>query len=75
MWESLKKKKNTDSDQTLYSVSSAELAQKVVKVEFGQICLNEEFVGEFLQSSGYQFTCTYMQNNTNTMLYLLTFHA
>ena len=32
-----KKKKNTDPDQMLCSVSSAELAQKVVKVKFGQI--------------------------------------
>ena len=57
----------------LYSVSSAELAQKVVKVKFGQIHLNEIFVGEFLQSLGYRFACSYMQNKTNTILYLLTF--
>ena len=44
-----KKQNNTDTDQTLYSVSSAELAQKVVKVKFGQIHLNEvRFVGENL---------------------------
>ena len=30
-----KNKKKTDPDQTLYSVSSAELAQKVVKFKFG----------------------------------------
>ena len=53
-------KSNTDPDKTLYSVSSAELAQKVVKVKFGQIHLNEVFVGEFLQSLGYRFTCSYM---------------
>ena len=73
-----KKKKNNkkkQTDQTLYSVSYAELAQKVVKVKFGQIHLNEVFVGEFLQSLGYRFTCSYMQNKTNTMLYILTFHA
>ena len=69
------KKKKTDPDQTLYSVSSAELAQKVVKVKFGQIHLNEVFMGEFLQSLSYLFACSYMQNKTNTMLYLLTFHA
>ena len=39
-----KKKKNTDPDQILYSVSSAELAPKVVKVKFEQIHLNEVFV-------------------------------
>ena len=70
-----KKKKDTDSDQTLYSVLSAELPQNVVKVKFGQIHLNEVFVGEFLQSLDYRFTCSYMQNKTNTMLYILTFHA
>ena len=45
-----KKQQNNKSqtDQTLYSVSSAELAQKVVKVKFGQIHLNEVFVEEFL---------------------------
>ena len=48
-----KKKKKNQTDQMLYSVSSAELAQKVVKVKFGQICLNEVFVGEFLQLLGY----------------------
>ena len=69
------KKQNTDPDQTLYSVSSAELAQKVVKVKFGQIHLNEGFVEEFLHSLGYRFTCSYMQNKPNTMLYILTFHA
>ena len=42
-----KKKNKKQTDQTLYSVSSAELAQKVVKVKFGQIHLNEVFVGEF----------------------------
>ena len=42
-----KKKKKSDPDQMLYSVSSAELAQKVVKVKLGQIHLNEVFVGEF----------------------------
>ena len=68
----MKKKKKI---QTLYSVSSAELAQKVVKVKFGQIHLNEAFVGEFLQSLGYRFTSSYMQNKNNTMLYILTFHA
>ena len=52
------KKKKTDPDQTLYSVSSAELAQKVVKFKFGQIHLNEVFVGEFLQSLGYRFACS-----------------
>ena len=60
------------------SVSSAELAQKEVKVKFGQIQihLNEVFVGEFLQSLGYRLACSkYMQNKTNTMLYILTFHA
>ena len=31
----------------LYSVSSAELAQKVIKVKLGQIHLNKVFVGEF----------------------------
>ena len=85
MWESFgfvcnsmqkkKKKKDTDSDQTLYSVSSAELPQNAVKIKFGQIHLNEVFVGEILQSLGYRFTCSYMQNKTNTMLYSLTFHA
>ena len=53
-----KTKKKTDPDQTLYSVSSAELAQKVVKFKFGQIHLNEVFVGEFLQSLGYRFACS-----------------
>ena len=53
-----KKKKKTDPDQTLYSVSSAELAQKVVQFKFGQIHLNEVFVGEFLQSLGYRFACS-----------------
>ena len=48
-----KKKKDTDSDQTLYSVSSPELPQNVVKIKFGQIHLNEVFVGEILQSLGY----------------------
>ena len=44
-----KKKKKSDSDHSLYSVSSAELAQKVVQVKFGQIQihLNEVFVGVF----------------------------
>ena len=70
-----KNQQNTDPDQTLYSVSSAELAQKVVKVKFGQIHLNEVFVEEFLHSLGYRFTCSYMQNKPNTMLYILTFHA
>ena len=39
--------KKIHSDQTLYSVSSAELAQKVVKVKFGQIQihLNEVICG------------------------------
>ena len=69
-----KKKKKILTDQTLYSVSSAELAQKVVKVKFGQIILNEVFVGEFLQSLGYRFTSRYMQNKTDTMLCILTFH-
>ena len=55
-------KTNTDPDQMLYSVSSAELDQKVVKVKFGQIHLNEVFLGEFLQSLGYRFTCSYKQN-------------
>ena len=80
MQKKKKKKKiiiiiKNQTDQTLYSVSSAELAQKVVKVKFGQICLNEVFVGEFLQLLGYLSTCSYMQNKTNTMLYILTFHA
>ena len=77
MTKKKKKKKKTDSDQKLYSVSSAGLAQKVVKVKFGQIHLNEVFVGEFLHLLGYRFTCSYMQNKTNTctMLYILTFHA
>ena len=44
------KNKKKQTDQTLYSESSAELTQKVVKVKFGQIYLNEVFVGEFLQS-------------------------
>ena len=70
-----KKTKIKQTDQTLYSVSSAELSQKVVKVKFGQIHLNEVFVGECLQSLGYRFTCSYMQNKTNTMFYILTFHA
>ena len=52
-----KKKKKTDPDQMLYSVSSAELAQKL-KFKFGQIHLNEVFVGEFLQSLGYRFACS-----------------
>ena len=42
-----KKKKKSDPDLMLYSVSSAELAQKVVKVKLGQIYLNEVFAGEF----------------------------
>ena len=67
-----KKKKNTDPDQTL---CSAELAQKVVNVKFGQIHLNEMCLGEFLQLLGYRFACSYMQNKTNTMLYILTFHT
>ena len=50
--------KKKGPDQTLYSVSSAELAQKVVKFKFGQIYLNEVFVGEFLQSLGYRFACS-----------------
>ena len=41
------KKKKSDPDLMLYSVSSAELAEKVVKVKLGQIHLNEVFVGEF----------------------------
>ena len=53
-----KEKRKTDPDQTLYSVSSAESAQKVVKFKFGQIHLNEVFVGEFLQSLGYRFACS-----------------
>ena len=59
-----KKKKNkikSGPDQTLYSVSSAELAQKVVKVKIGQIHSNEVFVGEFLQSLGYRFACICLQ--------------
>ena len=73
-----KKKKKSDPDQTLYSVSSAELAQKVVKVKIGQIHSNEVFVGEFLQGLGYRFACSYMQKKKkkkNTMLYIMTFHA
>ena len=31
---------------------------KVVKFKFGQIHLNEVFVGEFLQSLGYRFACS-----------------
>ena len=42
-----KKKKKSDPDLMLYSVSSAELAKKVVKVKLEQIHLNEVFVGEF----------------------------
>ena len=73
-----KTKKNKQKKQTLVRrciLSSAELAQKLVKVKFGQIHLNEVFVGEILQSLGYRFACSYVQNKTNTMLYLLTFHA
>ena len=54
---------------------SAELAQKVVTVKFGKIHLNEVCVGEFLQLLGSSFTCSYMNKQTNTMLYILTFHA
>ena len=39
--EKKKKKEKSYPDQTLYSVSSAELAQKVMKVKPGQIHLNE----------------------------------
>ena len=53
-----KNPQKTDPNQMLYSVSSAELAQKVVKFKFGQIHLNEVFVGEFLQSLGYGFACS-----------------
>ena len=47
MQKKKKKKKKSDPDLMLYSVSSAELAEKVVKVKLGQIHLNEVFVGEF----------------------------
>ena len=57
MWESCefvcnsmqkkKQQKKKQTDEMLYSVSSAELAQKVVKVKFAQIHLNEVFAGVF----------------------------
>ena len=53
--------------QTLYSVSSAELAQKVVKVKFGQIQIHLKEVFTIVRLPiGMQ----YMQNKTNTMLYI-----
>ena len=55
-----KKKKKTDPDQTLCSVSSADIAQKVVKVKFGQIRLNYVFVGEQLYAKQIQYYALYL---------------
>ena len=51
---------------------SAELAQKVVKVMFGQSHLNEVCGGEFLQLLGYWFTCIICK--TKPILCFLSWH-
>ena len=63
-------KKKNNSDQTLYSVSSAELAQKVVKVKFGQIQihLNEVICGRYFTIIRLPIYIQLYANKTNTML-------
>ena len=56
-----KKKKNRPrpwSDAVFCVICWISPEIKVVKFKFGQIHLNEVFVGKFLQSLGYRFACS-----------------